>query len=130
MIFRITYQAITNCQISRILLWQELTNFGYVYNYSGLKEIFPLGIFNLEGQEYEFLVKSENCPQMFLINSLIKIRIYTENEGNFVFSSKLTSDIEKLADWTPNLRLEFDRSFISLLPLFVGIALLLRFRRK
>jgi len=130
LIFRITYQGRTSCQISRILLWQELTNFGSVYNYSGLKEIVPPGIFNSEGQEYEFLIESGNWPPMFLINSLIKIRIYTEDGGDFMISIKLKYGIEKLEDWTPDLRSEVTSSFVNLLPLIVGIVVICAFRRK
>ena len=130
LIFRITYQGTTNCKISRIFLWQELSNFGYVYNYSGLKEIVPPGIFYLEGQEYEFLVESVNWPPMFFINSLIKVRIYTEEQGDFIISSQLKYGIEKLESWTPDLRAELDSSFVNLLPLIVGIIAIILFRRK
>jgi len=131
LIFRITYKGISNCNVTKIHLWQEVTNFGYVYNYSGLEEIIPpLGIFYLEGQEYEFLVGSEIWPPRFLIQSLINIRIYTEGEGDFFLSARLNSEIEELESWTTGLRTDSVISFVNLLPLIVGLVVIVKIRRK
>ena len=101
LIFRITYLGKSKCRITKILLWQEIPYDGGKLNYTGVNEIPPPSYALETNQQYEFLVDTGSWPQIFLINPPISIRIYTENQGDFLLSTEITYGMSKLTDWKP-----------------------------
>ena len=101
LIFRITYRGTTKCTITKILLWQEFTYYGSEYNYTGVKDVEPPGYSLKRDQSYEFLVDSGPWPQNFHIYPPITIRMFTENQGDFLFSIQISDRINELTNWKP-----------------------------
>lgn len=99
LIFCITYQGTTECTITKLLLWQEVSYFGYEYNNTGVKEVDPPGYSLRKDQSYEFLVDSGPWPQNFHVYPSITIRIYTENQGDFLLSTNIPAGIGELTNW-------------------------------
>ena len=102
LIFRITYNGLDKCRITKILLWQEIPYNGEEINYTGVKDVTPPSYSLEKDQFYEFLVDSGPWPQNFLINPPISIRIYTESQGEVFLTTKITYGISKLPDWSPH----------------------------
>lgn len=96
LLFRLTYRGSAVCQITKMRLWQKLSDFGEEFNYTGVKTIDPPPYPLYTDDSYDFLVDSGPWPRNFLINNPISLRIWTETQGDFTLSTELEYGIPKI----------------------------------
>ncbi len=119
-VFRVTYQGESTCNISDIYLWQKVMGF---YFTGPLNVSPPTYILNTD-MRYEFIVKKN-----FVYGDPINVRIQTLKQGEFFYELTVASSISRITDWNPIVPTS-KITGITFSPIIPGILVLIIFTRR
>jgi hypothetical protein len=102
--FRLTYSGSSSCNVTKLVLWQEIEiNGGYIWKPAGEENDVELEcILFKQGNFYDFLVSFENNSGIFYFGGTIFLRISSESNEEILISTPVPDDLyphSSLASW-------------------------------
>ncbi len=127
---RLTYNGTEICNITKLILWHEITVRGITYNQSGPINIQIPSYLMKTGYFYDFDVTGSFYPDY-----TVSLEITTLDLGVFVISTAVIFQLSVFSSWEPKYpnesRITFDSGDLAVVMLSLGTLLLYkRFKRQ
>ena len=129
---RLWYNGSVSCNITEILLWQQVEAYGEIWNRTQNKISPPRNLISPE-TTFDFLVEVENYYNAFVVSGTIFLQIKTLEYGVITRSSEIPHRLPKLISWPLSTTTSTTSSIICGFDLFIVIIFsiaIIYFRRK